>query len=568
MGDKPAETPALRPPGNGETASQGSCEINFRDKMVYPGRPSRGCGTCRARKIKCDQTKPTCLRCTKANRTCTGYRVFKEDEVHAEQSAVCHQRANPSTPPGTSERVLVKPSTSSPAPLTVDYWTSGLMAEQLSKLASDPSAALGSANLRRFFSDIILLPQAATINEGCLTCVPSFLPSLQPSSPLVYALSSLILTFASQNHKSKHVMPEAIDSYGKALQLTRNVVVNGTGASATEIILTIMILSMCEALGNTYASGSGWKSHIQGVTSFIKAQKTKYFEDETSKKLYCALITRSIYTSFENETDIPFTISELRTLYNVLNQDDLLAPNAVLQRHTCRLAEIHLRLRDLEDGWSSSSMDDSIAIIHRVIEAVNVVEHELSKWPESLPQEWNYTTRELSLLGMDLCATTAYIYPSFWVANYWGSYRGLRLFGNSLHLRAYHLLARIVRENPTVVSLRDPECALATTYVKNRDLVNDICASIPYHLGYSHTESGERYYPCEGFPRGKYPRLLSACHIVWPLYISGIVEGIGSAQRLWVARQLHYIGREMSVMQANALAAMVARKASMGDAAS
>ncbi|KPA39051.1 arginine metabolism regulation protein ii [Fusarium langsethiae] len=35
--------------------------------------PSLGCGTCRARKVRCDQTLPKCNRCTKAGRDCEGY---------------------------------------------------------------------------------------------------------------------------------------------------------------------------------------------------------------------------------------------------------------------------------------------------------------------------------------------------------------------------------------------------------------------------------------------------------------------------------------------------------------
>ncbi|EWG51666.1 hypothetical protein FVEG_10573 [Fusarium verticillioides 7600] len=35
--------------------------------------PSLGCGTCRARKVRCDQAYPECNRCTKSGRHCKGY---------------------------------------------------------------------------------------------------------------------------------------------------------------------------------------------------------------------------------------------------------------------------------------------------------------------------------------------------------------------------------------------------------------------------------------------------------------------------------------------------------------
>ncbi|KAL2793126.1 hypothetical protein BJX66DRAFT_352058 [Aspergillus keveii] len=41
--------------------------------MVFPGRRSTGCYTCRQRKVKCDATRPACDRCTKFGRKCGGY---------------------------------------------------------------------------------------------------------------------------------------------------------------------------------------------------------------------------------------------------------------------------------------------------------------------------------------------------------------------------------------------------------------------------------------------------------------------------------------------------------------
>jgi hypothetical protein len=43
--------------------------------MVNPGHPCRGCLTCRFRRIKCDETRPTCYRCAKSKHPCLGYNV-------------------------------------------------------------------------------------------------------------------------------------------------------------------------------------------------------------------------------------------------------------------------------------------------------------------------------------------------------------------------------------------------------------------------------------------------------------------------------------------------------------
>lgn len=41
--------------------------------MVNTGRPSGACGVCRERRIKCDETKPACLKCIRSGRSCSGY---------------------------------------------------------------------------------------------------------------------------------------------------------------------------------------------------------------------------------------------------------------------------------------------------------------------------------------------------------------------------------------------------------------------------------------------------------------------------------------------------------------
>ncbi|KAH7400641.1 hypothetical protein DE146DRAFT_653543 [Phaeosphaeria sp. MPI-PUGE-AT-0046c] len=49
-------------------------EDSFRHlEKQYKLRVKTGCRTCRIRKIKCDETQPACLRCTKTGRTCDGY---------------------------------------------------------------------------------------------------------------------------------------------------------------------------------------------------------------------------------------------------------------------------------------------------------------------------------------------------------------------------------------------------------------------------------------------------------------------------------------------------------------
>lgn len=74
--------------------------------MVNTGHPSRACKLCRARRIKCDETKPHCLKCKKAKRQCPGYRdpfeINLRDETQstirkAKAAAAAQKRASTSS---------------------------------------------------------------------------------------------------------------------------------------------------------------------------------------------------------------------------------------------------------------------------------------------------------------------------------------------------------------------------------------------------------------------------------------------------------------------------------------
>lgn len=85
--------------------------------MVYCGKPSKGCGECRSRKIRCDQARPACSQCTKASRTCSGYRdqlslMFRDES----QQVVRKAKSNAPTRRAAkvSKRTSVHTSTPSP----------------------------------------------------------------------------------------------------------------------------------------------------------------------------------------------------------------------------------------------------------------------------------------------------------------------------------------------------------------------------------------------------------------------------------------------------------------------
>lgn len=53
--------------------SQSQSVIPARSKRTYKPKVRSGCITCKIRRVKCDEAKPACLRCTSTGRKCDGY---------------------------------------------------------------------------------------------------------------------------------------------------------------------------------------------------------------------------------------------------------------------------------------------------------------------------------------------------------------------------------------------------------------------------------------------------------------------------------------------------------------
>ena len=70
--------------------------------MVYPGHPSNACGTCKARRVKCDEARPYCDKCVYSKRTCLGYHsrsLPTQDRSHiAQRRQWSTRRLIPATP--------------------------------------------------------------------------------------------------------------------------------------------------------------------------------------------------------------------------------------------------------------------------------------------------------------------------------------------------------------------------------------------------------------------------------------------------------------------------------------
>ncbi|KAL4906845.1 hypothetical protein BDW74DRAFT_166961 [Aspergillus multicolor] len=496
----------------------------------------------------CDEARPVCKRCVKGNRVCGGYRNLNDKRLSSKRSA----QEDP-------------------------------MAKLLANLPVSTATHSGHipyqehGNLCAFIKLIARIPQGRGLHGGLLTAIPPVLAELEQSmiasSPLPPALSALFLAFISDKRdvKDHGSLTEAMACYGRALQLTRRLMEHLDEQRRCELVMTIFVLAMYEDLNSEDHTRPTSNSHLEGAMAFVRSQKCRSFGEDTTRKIYSALLTRALFTCFDNikrNTPFIFTLNDLQLL-----RDGLAAEKTTdyLNLYNSALLIIHLQLRDLERHvWLSFPSNRVVAAAgateaNALLEAITSIECQMGDWPSTLPSEFRYVTIQLSSEeSIDLWTRTAYIYPTLEAGYDWSRYRMLKILAHSLRLRAYGLLANSLYGHGLILAntqLADLASGIAIIHSRIRALAHATCSSIPYHLGYRTSPGSERRYPNEALPEGKYPRRLSALHISWALYVAGIVEGVDAAQRIWISRQLTIINREMGIGKAAVLAELVRKAA-------
>ena len=181
------------------------------------GALSKGCGLCKRRKVKCDETHPKCIRCLKAGIECTGFTPrlkFVDEEPRIRRRNI---KAHPMT--ATTSHSASHPSRFHRSWLPNSVSTFG---NPLSLIAFEDDITL-SYLLSKFFegNDPYLLHAGQSSQCG----LPSdWIQELRNSGqkPRYKSWDALAAVVFGQAHNSHDVMKSALRLYGEALHELRS----------------------------------------------------------------------------------------------------------------------------------------------------------------------------------------------------------------------------------------------------------------------------------------------------------------------------------------------------------
>lgn len=179
-------------------------------------------------------------------------------------------------------------------------------------------------------------------------------------------------------------------------------------------------------------------------------------------------------------------------------------------------------LNDRIAGVRAKIKRESICTPSVVASLLLPVDNELELWRRTLPPSWEYR-RYMSLNPWTDTYKSHYdLYSDLWVASVWNSYRSVRLMIHE------HIMSTTLK-----YGLEEDKELLQITTTVLQDMADDVCYSVPFHLGHQ-SQIDVEIQDDVAIPGGYL--------LMWPLFLSGMLRTTPTTQKRWIASKLRQIG--------------------------
>ncbi|KAL9597172.1 MAG: hypothetical protein Q9219_005338 [cf. Caloplaca sp. 3 TL-2023] len=463
--------------------------------------PSRACYQCKQRRVKCDETRPSCHRCQKANLTCSGSGEGGDLIFLNENEYAIGQRQRPRGPnvnAASKARKIALKTTSS---------------ETESCSRSQDEVLVAKATPINSQSCVLVPALVSPLEDRALayysrnhTEAPDGLPAIADGwirhlkytfeewsrsrhdsvlSHAVLAVSHATLGRARQDHIA---LTAGSREYSKALVRTNMSLANAKEASTDEVLLAVMLLSFYEnsvmdkispvSRRTIEAMCSKSFAHHDGATAMLKMRQQVHQRTDRGIELDKLVRRQLMKTLLLRSMNVPSWLrdgSKFGENGLAFDLDDYMARAAKIRHEAGTLyAEF------VEDPISDRHHE--LPRLYQTLTNAQTLDDDLKIWSNRLPKEFEYSLYSLenntyAWTEKLVFESSVHQYSTTGHAGVWNRVRTVRLILNDIMLRILSLFNQR--------SIFDTQILEQAASSRIHCLANDLCASIPYVFGLS-----------------------------------------------------------------------------------
>ncbi|KAI4644247.1 hypothetical protein J4E93_006147 [Alternaria ventricosa] len=564
--------------------------------MVYTGKPSRGCGMCKSRRIKCDEKRPTCGNCKKSARVCPGYPddfdlVFRDENKamakkarkssgttasnnsngasssstspHLSPSSTFDVSPGENAVPGEKAFQIITSRSRTPSDLSPsqqilalsNYTTPPLSLDQSFDFeafvwnlenAVPPTITLAPEceAVPFFFKNFITLPQQAESTRGYLEYLVPLYNRARPSSVLHLATTAVAMATCGQYPGRQQLLREAVSTYGKAIKKLNDDLKDPAMAKSDETVLAILMFSLYETIMSTDDTITAWGNHVDGAVALTKLRGMEQFNDPMSHAMFRAVRTMMITSCVQRSKPI----DSFPGTGGWVGNGDISEENAANRLTLICIDLPNLRAR--ANILTTTPYDPAYGSeAKQILDLAQMVDGNLEEWYHTLPLEWKHRIIGVSsdtippeeIALAERWPGEQHVYHDVSLASIINDYRVCRIF-----------CRRVIMACVTWLSIggnyADGDETWSRSVFVIQMMVDEISACVPFHMNYElqpvAKEMGQEQNAAEAF--GGYS-------LVWPLYVAANAETVPQEQRDWLLGRLSIIGTKFGLSSAQVL---------------
>ncbi|KAL5364223.1 hypothetical protein BJX96DRAFT_178783 [Aspergillus floccosus] len=287
--------------------------------MVNVAGRSKGCLTCRARKIKCDLSLPQCSNCTRNGHVCRGYdrpRVFVNYAVAA--------AANPTPTQETLVRI--------PTRTRVKKWRVyvGANANETIQPTETDARIVASPDSRPSERSQFL---SQFLDSFCPDGYEALAPSERSahfwvhelfllhgrSALLDTAFSTLATTYIGESNRDCQLQRHATVLYDQSLCALTELMGQAGGVADNNVLAAIMCMGFTEVFSPLRNREHGWIAHNKGACELVESRGTALLHTELGRNLFLRLRITGLYSAIGRQETFPLADRKFHHLSKLAN---------------------------------------------------------------------------------------------------------------------------------------------------------------------------------------------------------------------------------------------------------
>ncbi|CAG8152670.1 unnamed protein product [Penicillium salamii] len=503
--------------------------------MVHCGRPSAGCGVCRARKIKCDQARPTCSQCWVATRACPGYRDQQSLMFRNETAAVIQKAKGNGLAYRASRGKMATPEPAQPL-----LWSNeSVYGDQCPSLSPYLLNTITSDCIFQaicfFFSSFSDLT-TTRLAKDCM-CDGTLPETASGERALKASIASVGLANLANLHNSSDILRSAKKSYSVALNAINAALGDPMQTTQDTTLAAILCIFLYEIIiFEQPRSLDAWLIHTQGATALLEIRGGDQFQRQTGFHLFHAVRNEVLLGCLQRGERFPESMTKF--------PDNIAATSRTetLSDYKNDLTEITVMLCNLQaaikDGYLQEARE--ILLLARSIDSQPLsfsrrffarFPYKIHKWTDRVSNIWRESA---NVSHYDRCF---HVYTSSEASNIWNNYRCARILVNRLIVTS---LCPWERQNPNLAGNSGFENCGQISRSVSQQLAMEICLSVPFRLGLSRNGNTST-------TRFEMMNSAAGVALIFPLYLAATVDGYPSPVCLWVMTCFNFLGRFIGI---------------------